>query len=93
MIQSLYNNIKNQCGVSIQNMHSDNTREYVSHSLQSFITSHRILHQTLCAHAPQKNGVVEQKNKHFVETTHTLLIHGEIPQYFWGYVVHSVLSN
>jgi len=44
--------------------------------------SHGILHQTSCAYIPQQNGVVERKNRHFVETTCTLLIHGGVPQFF-----------
>jgi len=46
--------------------------------------SHGILHQTSCAYTPQQNRVAERKNRHLVETTRTLLIHGGVPQYFWG---------
>jgi len=52
--------------------------------------SHGILHQTSCAYTPQQNGVAERKNKHLVETTHTLLIHGGVPQCFWGDAILSV---
>jgi len=31
-------------------LHNDNVREYVSHSFKSFMGSHGILHQTLCAY-------------------------------------------
>jgi len=51
--------------------------------------SHGILHQTSCAYTPQQNGVVERKNRHIVETTHTLLIHSGVPQWFWGDVILS----
>jgi len=46
--------------------------------------SHGILHQTSCAYTPQQNGIAERKNRHLVKTTRTLLIHGGVPQYFWG---------
>ena len=32
-------------------------------------------------------GVAERKNKHFVETTRSMLLHGDVPQHFWGDVL------
>nr|KYP72342.1 Retrovirus-related Pol polyprotein from transposon TNT 1-94 [Cajanus cajan] len=87
IFQSFYNEIHNQFGVSIRTFHSDNAREYLSHSFQAFMTSHGILHQTSCAYTPQQNGVAERKNRHLLETTRTLLLHGHVPQPFWDDVV------
>jgi len=53
------------------------------------MNSHGILYQTSCPYIPQQNGVAERKNKHLVETTRTLLIHGRVPQRFWGDVILS----
>ena len=33
---------------------------------------------------PQQNGVAKRKNRHLIETTRTLLIHGEVLEIFWG---------
>lgn len=68
-------------------MQSDKDREYLSHYFKHFITSHDILHQNSRAYTPQQNKVVKCKNRHLVETIHTFLIHGEVPQHFWGYVI------
>jgi len=76
-------------GVSIRILRSDNAREYLSQSFTTFMKSHGILHQTLCAYTPQQNGVAERKNRHLIETTRTLLIHGGVPQCFWGDVILS----
>jgi len=84
-----FNEIKNQFGVSIQILRSDNAYEYLSPSFNTFMKSHDILHQTSCAYTPQQNGVAKCKNRHLVETTCTLLIHGEVPQRFWGDVILS----
>ena len=84
IFQSFFNEIKTQFGVSIRVLRSDNGREYLSHSFKQFMASHGILHQTSCAYTPQQNGVAERKNRHLMETTRTLLIHGEVPEHFWG---------
>jgi len=65
-------------------LRSDNGREYLSCSFKNFMASQDILHQTSCAYTPQQNGIVEHKNRHLVETTRTILIHGDVPQHFWG---------
>lgn len=84
IFQSFYNEIQTQFGVSIRTFRSDNAREYLSHSFKAFMASHGILHQTSCAYTPQQNGVAERKNRHLIETTRTLLLHGHVPQTFWG---------
>jgi len=58
---------------------SDNGHEYLSHSSKNFMASHGILHQTSCAYTPQQNGITERKNRNLVETTRTILIHGDVP--------------
>ena len=50
----------------------------------SFMSHHGILHQSSCAHTPQQNWVAERKNRHLVETTHTILLHSNVPFRFWG---------
>ena len=84
IFQTFYNEIKNQFGVSIRTLRSDNAREYLSRPFKEFMASHGILHQTSCPHTPQQNGVAERKNRHLVETTRTLLLHGNVPHRFWG---------
>jgi len=53
------------------------------------MASDGILHQTSCAYTPQQNGVTDRMNRHLVETTHTILIHSDVPRRFWGDVVLS----
>jgi len=84
IFQYFFNEIKTQFGVSIRVLRSDNGHEYLSHSFKQFMASHGILHQTFCVYIPQQNGVAERKNRHFIETTRTLLFHGEVLEHFWG---------
>jgi len=79
IIESFFNKIKNQFGVSIRLLRSDNAREYFSQSFTTYMKSHDILHQTFYAYTPPQNGVAERRNKHLVETTCTLLVHSGVP--------------
>lgn len=56
IFQSFYNEVRNQFGISIQTLHSDNGGEYHSHSFKIFMGSNDILHQTSCVYTPQQNG-------------------------------------
>ena len=53
--------IHTQFHVSIQNLRSDNAKEYLSEQFQSFMFQNDILDQTSCVNTPQ-NGVAERKN-------------------------------
>ena len=48
------------------------------------MSSHGILHQSSYAYTPQHNEMVERKNRHLVETAHTLLFHHKVPQRLRG---------
>jgi len=83
-----FNEIKSQFVVSIRVLRSDKCREYLSCSFKQFMASHGILHQTSCAYTPQQNGVAEHKNRHLIETTRTLLIHGNSSPHYIALSYH-----
>ena len=74
--------ICNQFNTYIRILHSDNALEYLSAHFSSFLSSYRIIHQSSCAYTPQQNRVAEHKNRHLVETAHTLLLQQTVPQHF-----------
>jgi hypothetical protein len=41
------------------------------------------LHQTTCVYTPQKNDILERKNRLLLEITHVLLFQSKIPKTFW----------
>ena len=61
IFQSFCAEIKNQFGIFISILRSDNAREYFSTPFQNFLSSQGILHQSSCAHTPHQNGVAERK--------------------------------
>ncbi|XP_019172827.1 PREDICTED: uncharacterized protein LOC109168244 [Ipomoea nil] len=88
--RKFHNEIKNQFGVSIKILRSDNASEYFNTPLSTFLDSEGILHESSCPDTPQQNGVSERKNRHLVETARTMLLHYKVPSYFWGdAILHS----
>lgn len=64
--------VQTQFGASIKVLRSDNGGEYISSQLQTYLTECGIIHQTLCVHTPQQNGVIELKNRHLLELPRAL---------------------
>ena len=58
--RAFYAEIHIQFHVSVQNLRSDNAKEYMSEQFQSFMLQNDILHWTSCVDTPQ-NGVAERK--------------------------------
>ena len=79
--------IHTQFHVYVQNLTSDNAKEYVSEQFQSFMLQHSILHQTSCVDTPAQNGVTKRKNRHLFETAGALLFQMHVPMHFWADVV------
>ena len=74
--------IHTQFHVYVQNLRSDNTKEYLSEQFQSFMLQNGILYQTSCVDTSSQNGVVERKNRHFLETARALLFQMHVPKHF-----------
>ena len=75
--------IHNQFHVYVQNLRSDNAKEYVSEQFQSFMLQHGI-HQTSCVDTLAQNGVAERKNRNLLETVRALLFQMHVPKHFWA---------
>ena len=73
--------IHTQFHVYVQNLRSDNAKEYLFEQFQSFMLQNGILHQTSCVDTPQ-NGVAERKNRHLLETARALLFQMHTPKHF-----------
>jgi hypothetical protein len=60
-----------------------------------FFTSLGIAHRVSCPHTHQQNGFAEQKHRHIVETSLTLLAHARMPLKFWdeAYLTTMYLVN
>jgi len=84
VFQNFYTFVRTQFNTSIKVLRSDNAKEYMSNTFKNFLGTHGIHHQTSCPYTPQRNGVAERKNRHFLVVTRTLLMERHVPTIFWG---------
>ncbi|GJY72954.1 retrovirus-related pol polyprotein from transposon TNT 1-94 [Tanacetum coccineum] len=64
-----------------------NGTEFVNQTLKTYYEDVGISHQTLVAHTPQQNGVVERRNRTLVEVARTMLIFSKALLYLWAEAV------
>ena len=82
-----FNMVQTQFQEKIQVFRSDNWKEYFNKILGKFFKEKGIVHQSSCNDTPQKNGVVERKNRHLLEIARALLFSTKTPKYLWGEAV------
>lgn len=78
--------IKNQFGVNIKRLMSDNGKEYFNH-VTSFCQKEGIVHESTCVKTPQQKGIAERKNGHLLDQIRAPLFHQNVPKYLWGKAV------
>ncbi|GJQ90900.1 retrovirus-related pol polyprotein from transposon TNT 1-94 [Tanacetum coccineum] len=68
----------------VRNIRTDNRTEFVNQTLRDYYEQFGISHETLVTRTPQQNGVVERRNRMFVEAAHTMLIFAQAPLFLWA---------
>ena len=86
VVQHFFSMIKNQFGISIKRIRSDNAKDYFNHGLISFFQK-GVIHESSCVKTPQQNGIAERKNGHLLDQTRGLLFQHKVPKRFWGKAV------
>ena len=76
--------IHTQFHVFVQNLGSDNAKEYMSEYFQSFMLQNDILRQTSCVDTSAQNGVVKRKNGYLLENARVLLFQMHVLKHFWA---------
>jgi hypothetical protein len=66
--------------------------EYTSNKFCELFALNGTIHQTSCTDTPKQNGVTKRKQRHIVETAHSLLLFAFVPSEFWGEVVLTAIS-
>ncbi|GKV43433.1 hypothetical protein SLEP1_g50721 [Rubroshorea leprosula] len=78
------NMVETQFETHVQQMRSDNGKEFTEGLVKDFCQKKGILQQTSCVNTPQQNGVVERKHRHLLEVARALCFQANLPLKFWG---------
>nr|GEY11207.1 putative ribonuclease H-like domain-containing protein [Tanacetum cinerariifolium] len=88
MVNEVIKNILKKIYVRLQApviiVHTNNRTEFKNHVLKEYFDSVGITHETSAAKTPQKNGVVERRNRMLVEAARTMLIFSHAPLFLWA---------
>ena len=81
--------LENEKSFKIVSIRSDHGGKFQNEKFEHFWEKHGIKHNFLAPRAPQKNGVVERKNRSFEELAMTMLNDTSLPKYFWTDAVNT----
>jgi len=87
VVQRFFSMIKNQFGINIKRIRSNNSKDYFNHGLISFFQREGVIHESSCVKTPQQNGIAERENGHLLDQTQAVLFQRKVPKRFWGEVV------
>lgn len=71
----------------IKTLRTDRGGEFVSTEFQVYCEKYGIKRHLTAPYSPQKNGVVERRNRTLLEITRSILKHMNMPNYLWGEAV------
>ena len=75
--------------VPVMAIRSYNGTEFKNQLLNDFFFDKGISRQHLAPRTPQRNGVVERKNRTLIEAARTMLSESRLPMYFWAEAVNT----
>nr|GEW58023.1 putative ribonuclease H-like domain-containing protein [Tanacetum cinerariifolium] len=76
--------------VLVRRIRTDNGTEFVNQTLREYYEEVGISHETLVARSPQKNSVVERRNRTLIEAARTKLIYAQALLFLWAEAVATV---
>nr|GEX25971.1 hypothetical protein [Tanacetum cinerariifolium] len=63
---------------------TDKGTEFLNQTPHAYFVAEGILHQTSIAQTPEQNGIVERRNRTFIEAARTMLSAAKVPLFFWA---------
>ena len=78
------NPYESMTGKRINELRSDNGREYLSNEFQNYLKENGIKHNTSVEYCPQSNGKAERLNRTLIEKARCLLISENLNLNLWG---------
>ncbi|XP_069146899.1 uncharacterized protein [Solanum lycopersicum] len=91
LLKYFFTEVETQFGKKIQRVRLDNGFEFFNSTCNELFKSHGVIHESSCPHTPQRNGVVEKKHRHILETAREIKFQAGFPDKFWGCCVQAVV--
>ncbi|XP_075075963.1 uncharacterized protein LOC142162856 [Nicotiana tabacum] len=91
ILKNFFSMVKNQFGVTVKTLRSDNGTEFFNSNCNELFSSLGIVHQSTCPYTPQQNGVIGKKHRHILEVARAMKFQSSIPNRFWGECVKTVV--
>eukprot|EP00253_Pinus_taeda_P025599 PITA_25599 len=83
--------VENQTGKKIKILRTNNGTKYESNEFNDYCREARIKRETTTTYTPEKNGVVERKNRSIIEATHAMLHDQGLPKFLRGEATNNVV--
>ena len=79
--------MEKQLGKPIKAIRSDRGAEHLSNEFIDHLVQNGILSQLSAPRMPQQNGVVERRNRTFLDMTRSMMSYSELPVFLCGYAL------
>nr|GEW40553.1 putative ribonuclease H-like domain-containing protein [Tanacetum cinerariifolium] len=86
ILKTFITGLENQLSLKVKVIRSDNGTEFKNNDLNQFYGMKRIKREFSVPRTPQKNGIVERKNRTLIEAARTMLADSLLPIPFWAEV-------
>ena len=70
-----------QTGCVLKRLRSNRGGEYTSNQFVEYCQSCGVIHKTIAPYSPQSNGIIERKNRVFIDMVNSLLQNSGLPNY------------
>ena len=88
-IDSVFQNDSKKFNRVIAGIRSDHGTEFENSKIDQFCMKNGTSHNFSAPRTPLQNGVVERKNRTFVNIARTMIIESNLPQSFWAEAVNT----
>lgn len=86
------NEVKNQFGKHVKEIHSDGGKEFNNEKVASFLRNNGIKHSMSVVYTPQQNGVAERDNRTIVEVARSMIYsRSDIPLFLWAEAMNTAV--
>jgi hypothetical protein len=80
---------QNEFELKVKKIRSDNGSEFKNLQVEEYLKEEAVKHEFSAPYTPQQNGVVERKNRIFIDMVRTMLGEFKMPDRFWSEAVNT----